>query len=290
MNNMNVIIADDHPIVLFGIRKSLEQIEWVNVVGEFEDSTALINNLPKLDAHVLITDLSMPGDKYGDGITLIKYIKRHFPSLSIIVLTMNNNPAILSAVLDLDIEGIVLKQGAPTDLPKALAALQKGKKFTPESVSRLLEKISAGGYGDKRLSPKESEVLRLFAEGFLVTEIAKKLNRSIKTISSQKKSAMMKLGVENDIALLNYLSSVTLSPADKDYSPVGQIRRVSVLSGICTDCRMRRKRLIRPTIPIISTNYIKVGQIRRVSVASGICTECRMRRKRLIRPTNPAIS
>ena len=206
MNNMNVIIADDHPIVLFGIRKSLEQIEWVNVVGEFEDSTALINNLPKLDAHVLITDLSMPGDKYGDGITLIKYIKRHFPSLSII----------LSAVLDLDIEGIVLKQGAPTDLPKALAALQKGKKFTPESVSRLLEKISAGGYGDKRLSPKESEVLRLFAEGFLVTEIAKKLNRSIKTISSQKKSAMMKLGVENDIALLNYLSSVTLSPADKD--------------------------------------------------------------------------
>ena len=50
---------------------------------------------------------------------------------------MNNNPAILSAVLDLDIEGIVLKQGAPTDLPKALAALQKGKKFTPESVSRL---------------------------------------------------------------------------------------------------------------------------------------------------------
>ncbi|VTM11676.1 DNA-binding capsular synthesis response regulator RcsB [Klebsiella pneumoniae] len=194
MNTMNVIIADDHPIVLFGIRKSLEQIEWVNVVGEFEDSTALINNLPKLDAHVLITDLSMPGDKYGDGITLIKYIKRHFPDLSIIVLTMNNNPAILSAVLDLDIEGIVLKQGAPTDLPKALAALQKGKKFTPESVSRLLEKISASGYGDKRLSPKESEVLRLFAEGFLVTEIAKKLNRSIKTISSQKKSAMMKLG------------------------------------------------------------------------------------------------
>ncbi len=263
MNTMNVIIADDHPIVLFGIRKSLEQIEWVNVVGEFEDSTALINNLPKLDAHVLITDLSMPGDKYGDGITLmqiewvnvvgefedstalinnlpkldahvlitdlsmpgdkygdgitlIKYIKRHFPDLSIIVLTMNNNPAILSAVLDLDIEGIVLKQGAPTDLPKALAALQKGKKFTPESVSRLLEKISASGYGDKRLSPKESEVLRLFAEGFLVTEIAKKLNRSIKTISSQKKSAMMKLGVENDIALLNYLSSVSLSATDKE--------------------------------------------------------------------------
>lgn len=127
MNNMNVIIADDHPIVLFGIRKSLEQIEWVNVVGEFEDSTALVNSLSKLDAHVLITDLSMPGDKFGDGITLIKYIKRHYPQLSIIVLTMNNNPAILSSVLDLDIEGIVLKQGAPTDLPKALAALQKGK-------------------------------------------------------------------------------------------------------------------------------------------------------------------
>ena len=215
MNNLNVIIADDHPIVLFGIRKSLEQIEWVNVVGEFEDSTALINNLSKLDANVLITDLSMPGDKYGDGITLIKYIKRHYPQLSIIVLTMNNNPAILSAVLDLDIEGIVLKQGAPTDLPKALAALQKGKKFTPESVSKLLEKISASGYGDKRLSPKERSAAPV-RRRFPVTEIAKKLNRSIKTISSQKKSAMMKLGVENDIALLNYLSSVSMTPLDKD--------------------------------------------------------------------------
>lgn len=210
MNNLNVIIADDHPIVLFGIRKSLEQLDWINVVGEFEDSTSLINNLSKLDANVLITDLSMPGDKYGDGITLIKYIKRHFSHLSIIILTMNNNPAILSAILELDIEGIVLKQGAPTDLPKALAALQKGKKFTPESVTTLLGKINASGYGDKRLSPKESEVLRLFSEGFLVTEIAKKLNRSIKTISSQKKSAMLKLGVDNDIALLNYLSSVNI--------------------------------------------------------------------------------
>lgn len=140
MNNLNVIVADDHPIVLFGIRKSLEQIEWVNIVGEFEDSTSLINNLARLNADVLVTDLSMPGDKYGDGITLIKYIKRHYPDLSVIVLTMNNNPAILSAILELDIEGIVLKQGAPADLPKALAALQKGKKFTPESVISYLRK------------------------------------------------------------------------------------------------------------------------------------------------------
>lgn len=214
MNTMNVIIADDHPIVLFGIRKSLEQIASVKIVGEFEDSTSLVTHLPELNAQVLVTDLSMPGDKYGDGITLIKYIKRHFPDLAIIILTMNNNPAILSTVLNLDIAGLVLKQGAPGDLPKALAALQKGKKFTPESVLRLLEKISASGHGDKHLSPKESEVLRLFAEGLPVTEIAKKLNRSIKTISSQKKSAMMKLGVENDIALLNYLSSVSLSTSD----------------------------------------------------------------------------
>lgn len=80
MNNLNVIIADDHPIVLFGIRKSLEQIEGINLVGQFEDSTSLINNIAKLKADILITDLSMPSDKYGDGITLIKYIKRHYPN------------------------------------------------------------------------------------------------------------------------------------------------------------------------------------------------------------------
>lgn len=218
MNTLNVIIADDHPIVLFGIKKSLEQLEWINVVGEYEDSTSLINNLGKSDAQVLITDLSMPGDKYGDGITLIKYIKRHFPNLAIIILTMNNNPAILNTIIELGIEGIILKQGTSTDLPKALAALQKGKKFTPDSVMKLLEKMNASGYSEKKLSPKESEVLRLFAEGFLVTEIARKLNRSIKTISSQKKSAMMKLGVENDIELLNYLASMNMINIDNTES------------------------------------------------------------------------
>ncbi len=140
MNNLNIIIADDHPIVLFGIRKSLEQIEWVNVVGEFEDSTSLINNLPKLNVDALITDLSMPGDKYGDGITLIKYIKRHYPNLSIIVLTMNNNPAILSAVLDLEIEGIVLKQGAPTDLPKHWLHYKKARNLCLKALQSYLKK------------------------------------------------------------------------------------------------------------------------------------------------------
>lgn len=173
MNNLNIIIADDHPIVLFGIRKSLEQIEWVNVVGEFEDSTSLINNLSKLNADALITDLSMPGDKYGDGITLIKYIKRHYPNLSIIVLTMNNNPAILSAVLDLEIEGIVLKQGAPTDLPKALATLQKGKKFMPESVAKLLEKVNANGYGDKRYHQKRAKSLDCLLKASLSLKLLK---------------------------------------------------------------------------------------------------------------------
>lgn len=87
---------------------------------------------------------------------MIKYIKCHYPQLLIIVLTMNNNPAILSTVLDLDIAGIVLKQGVPLDLPKALAALRNGKKFTLESVTKLLEKISSNGYGNKRISSKES--------------------------------------------------------------------------------------------------------------------------------------
>ncbi|MBS9436922.1 transcriptional regulator RcsB [Photorhabdus noenieputensis] len=214
MNNLNVIIADDHPIVLFGIRKSLERLEWINVVAESEDSTTLINNLSCIKANVLITDLSMPGDIYGDGINLIKYIKRHYPRLSIIVLTMNNNPAILSAVLELDIEGIVLKQGAPTDLPDVLTALNQGERFMPDSVSELLKKVTKTPYGDKPLSQKESEVIRLFAQGFLVTDIAKKLKRSVKTISSQKKSAMVKLGVNNDIALLNYLASVTIDTND----------------------------------------------------------------------------
>ena len=183
----------------------------MNIIAEFVDLTTLINTLPKLDANVLVTDFSMPDHQYGDGIAFIKYIKRYYPHFSVIIFTMNTNPAILSTILDMNIDGLVLKQGAQTDLPETLLALQKGRKFIPESVTRLLKIISTNGYANKRLSPKESEVLRLFSEGFQVTTIAKKLNRSIKTISSQKKSAMLKLGVCNDTALLNYLSSIGIS-------------------------------------------------------------------------------
>ncbi|MDA6077232.1 response regulator transcription factor RcsB [Edwardsiella anguillarum] len=213
MNNLNVIIADDHPIVLFGIRKSLEQIEWVNVVGEFEDSTALINSLPKLDVNVLITDLSMPGDKYGDGITLIKYIKRHFPELSIIVLTMNNNPAILSAVLDLDIEGIVLKQGRPPTCPRRWPPCRKAKVHTGKRLQAAGENQCQRLRRQAPLAERERGFTPV-RRGLPGHRDRQKLNRSIKTISSQKKSAMLKLGVDNDIALLNYLSSVNIMPND----------------------------------------------------------------------------
>jgi len=96
------------------------------------------------------------------------------------------------------------------DLPHALRSVKKGKKFISSDALRLLEKIRSNGDGKKSLSAKEGEVLRLFSEGSLVTEIAQRLNRSIKTISTQKKSAMVKLGVDNDIALLNYLSSLKI--------------------------------------------------------------------------------
>ncbi len=125
---------------------------------------ALINNLPKLDAHVLITDLSMPGDKYGDGITLIKYIKRHFPDLSIIVLTMNNNPAILSAVLDLDIEGIVLKQGRRPTCQKRWPRCRKEEIHPGKRLA--CWKKSAPAAMAINACRRKSEVLRLFAEGF----------------------------------------------------------------------------------------------------------------------------
>ncbi|ACQ68397.1 response regulator (positive) in two-component regulatory system with RcsC and YojN [Candidatus Hamiltonella defensa 5AT (Acyrthosiphon pisum)] len=210
MTKINVIVADDHPIVLFGIRKSLESMNWINIVGEFEDSTTLIESLPKLNAEIVIIDLCMPGDKYGDGITLLKYIQRHYSHLELIVLTMNNNPAIINIVLALDIARILLKRGALIDLPHALRSVKKGKKFISSDALRLLEKIRSNGDGKKSLSAKEGEVLRLFSEGSLVTEIAQRLNRSIKTISTQKKSAMVKLGVDNDIALLNYLSSLKI--------------------------------------------------------------------------------
>jgi two-component system capsular synthesis response regulator RcsB len=204
---INVVIADDHPIVLLGVREIIQRDGRFQVVAEATSSSHLVDELRSHAPEVLITDFNMPGDSaYGDGLKLIEYLIRTFPGTQILVLTMISNSLILLRLHELGVVGVIQKNHLYEEIQNALDALASHRKYQsptqePASVipnAQMLDERLAS------LSPREIEVLRLFVSGNSVSDIARLLSRSTKTVSAQKISAMRKLEVTSDHALLSY--------------------------------------------------------------------------------------
>ena len=207
MKTFTVVIADDHPIVLLGVRELVERDERFQVIGEAICSAGLIKLLEQQPIDIVITDYNMPGDSpYGDGLKLVEYLKRHFPDVQILILTMISNHLILSRLQELGVVGVIQKSQLHTEIQVALKSIAQQahyRSLEPAKTS-VIESLTAIDERFSTLSPKEFEILRLFISGKSVSDIARSQNRSSKTISAQKISAMRKLEVSSDQDLLAY--------------------------------------------------------------------------------------
>ena len=206
MEKLNVVIADDHPIVLVGVRELVERDQRFCVVGEATCSNDLVALLEQLPVDLVITDFNMPADSpYGDGLKLVESLKRHYPSVDILVLTMISNPLILTRLQELGVIGVIQKCQLHDEIQAALKAVALGNPLqTKGPAATSVIEAAALDTRFARLSAKEHEILRLFITGQSVNDIARGLNRSAKTISTQKISAMRKLEVSSDQDLLAY--------------------------------------------------------------------------------------
>lgn len=207
METFNVVIADDHPIVLLGVRELVERDPRFRVVGEAVCSDGLIELLKSQPVDLLITDFNMPGDSpYGDGLKLVEYVTRHFPDVRVLVLTMISNPLILTRLQEMGVLAVIQKHQLHNEIEVALKAIAKGNPVRQQGPAPTSVLVDGADLDERfsRLSPKEHEILRLFVQGQGVNEIARGLNRSAKTVSTQKVSAMRKLEVSSDQELLAY--------------------------------------------------------------------------------------
>src|SRR5262245_26720385 len=110
MKKTTIVLADDHPVVLMGVRDVIESDDRFEVVGEAFNSTDLVRMLEQRHPDVAIIDYNMPGDQsYGDGMRLIGYLLRHFPETKILIFTMVSNPLILNSLYDLGVGGVLQK-------------------------------------------------------------------------------------------------------------------------------------------------------------------------------------
>lgn len=204
---LRIVLADDHPIVRKGVRAVLEMDPGLRVVAEAASPAELLAALRVTPCDVVITDFGMPSDDNADGLTLLKALQREWPGLFIIVLTLIENVGVLRSVLELGIPGLVNKADSLSELSRCIAAVvARRHPYVSASIKANLERQQRGRWAEQHiaLSPREAEVLRYFASGMSVADIAERMGRSSKTVSRQKRSAMDKIGLQTDKDIFDY--------------------------------------------------------------------------------------
>jgi two-component system capsular synthesis response regulator RcsB len=207
---LRIILADDHPVVLKGVQMSLcpSVGTTFSIVAQAQNADELIEHLERTPCDILISDYAMPYGRFPDGLALMGYVKRHFPQISLIVMTMLRNPSLLQALLNTGACGLFDKRSSLCELKRAVQSAANGRRYLSPSFAEIIEAQRVPrSYDDASvvsLSERELEVVRLFVQGLSGRQIAAQLNRSEKTISRQKRSAMDKLGLDHDGGLVEF--------------------------------------------------------------------------------------
>ena len=215
---LRVAIADDHPLLLSGLTHELEKHPGVTIAGSAQNSTELVELLNRHPVDVVISDYAMPGGTHGDGIALFGYLKRRFPQTHLIAVTMMSNPGVIRSLIAQGVDCILSKSDSLTYVAGSIYAVLSGKRFFSPAIEAI---VKMHGVDDnpsaaitKNLTMRELEVVRLFVSGLTVSEIAERLHRSKQTISTQKMSAMRRLGIRRDADLIKYGMDSDLTQAN----------------------------------------------------------------------------
>jgi two-component system, NarL family, response regulator NreC len=199
---ITIVLADDHPVVRSGLRMLLEAEPDMEVVAEAGDVDAARRYTLGHKPTVLVLDLSMPG---GSSLEAIPKIALVSPDTSVVILTMQEDPAFAREALRAGARGYVLKHAAGTELVQAIrAAAGGGTWLNPALGARMAASLDrpVGELAD--LSEREVEVLRLIALGHTNNEIAQQLSLSVRTIESHRAHIQQKLGVSPRSKLVRY--------------------------------------------------------------------------------------
>ncbi|WP_165675841.1 response regulator transcription factor [Metapseudomonas otitidis] len=202
---IRLLLADDHPALLSGLQHELSAIPTLDILGTAADSGALVELLQNTPCDVLVTDYVMPGGQYGDGMGLLSYLRRTYPHMRIVVFTTMDNPALTQEMAKLGVNALLGKTQHTNQLISAIHAVYAGSNYFPsDDRASGRSGITQNPVSSLALTKREFEVVRLYVSGLSINEIAEQLHRTKQTISSQKASAMRKLGISRDAELFRF--------------------------------------------------------------------------------------
>lgn len=205
MDNIRVLLADDHAVVREGLKALINASEGMSVIGEAVDGPTAVALTAELDPDIVVVDVSMPGLNGAQVTALLREVR---PDRKVLALTVHEDAGYLRLLLEAGAMGYVLKRAAAAELVRAIRAVAEGGTY--------LDPIMAGSVVEGfvrpptepdakiQLSERETEVVRLIAQGYSNKEIASRLKVSVKTVETYKTRSMEKLGMRGRVDIVQY--------------------------------------------------------------------------------------
>jgi DNA-binding NarL/FixJ family response regulator len=199
MNNIRVLLAEDHTLVRAGFRVLLEKIEGVLVIGEVSDGLEAVKMSKELEPDVVLMDIAMPG---MNGLEATRRIRQEAPKTRILMLSMYTNEEYLKEALRAGAAGYLLKDADRNELEFAIKAVRRGETYLTPAVAKYTvdaycrrDEAQAGPLA--RLTGRQREILQLIAEGCSTKQIAQRLDLSVKTVETHRAQLMERLEIHD---------------------------------------------------------------------------------------------
>jgi DNA-binding NarL/FixJ family response regulator len=206
---MKVLIADDHRLMLEGIRRALEKFDDIEIVGEAHTGSQVLPLVGRTNPDVVLLDVRMP---QMDGLACLDLIRKRYPNVKVVVLSVFSDPENIQAALKRGASGYIVKSVNPTDLPSALRQAVEGTVYHAVGLPEFDDESSARAAG---LTEREIAILKAVARGLSNQAIGKELWVTEQTVKFHLTNIYRKLGVANrtEAARYAYQHGLVESPA-----------------------------------------------------------------------------
>jgi two-component system nitrate/nitrite response regulator NarL len=201
---INIVIADDHKIVLEGLASLIESDKSIKIVGEAETGNQVLEILQKNDSiDLVVLDIEMPD---MDGVETTRFIRKKFPDIKVLILTMYNKIGFIRKIIEAGAQGYILKNKGKEELLYAIHEIMGGNEYFGKDVSKALidsmknEKVE----GEIKLTKREIQVLKFIADGKTTKEIADILIIGETTVNTHRKNLLAKTGYSNVAGLVRF--------------------------------------------------------------------------------------
>ncbi len=209
-----VIICDDHKIVREGLKQIISTFPDFDVVAEAESGEVLFKILRDTPTDIVILDVSLTG---RNGLEVLKQLRAAYTDIKVLMLSMYPEDQFAIRALKAGASGYLHKDSAPEILQEALLKIADGKEYLSEQITKLMFQEMSGGKSElphKILSDREYEVLLYIGEGESISENARRLSLSVKTISTYRTRILEKMSLENNSDIVKYILLHDLSMAE----------------------------------------------------------------------------